>query len=518
MEGHQWTYIYHPDEKKWYAVDVTWDNLSDGSDGLDLYFMVGSNTEGLRGKLFKDTHIPNSFSYYNQATIFKTPVLSPSKYEKFEVDVSYSITKNTNKNVVVMLKANREMQEIDGWKISEDRKMMQKEYEENVSENITLISSRNEVDEVKVEIENIDKISPEISVNYSTKDFTNQNVVVKLTSNEPLQEIEGWEISKDKLSMTKIYGSNRVETLQVKDEVGNIQIVDICVNNISKIGPDCLVIYSTLKPTNQDVKVVIKADKEVTEVEGWTISEDNMELSKTFSANIVEDVNVEDLYGNITSVNISVNNIDRDKPKLDVEYNIKDITNQDVLAIISADEEIKQPEGWSISSNGKVISKYYSENISEKLEVEDLAGNKENISVNIHNIDKEKPKIEVEYSTKEETDVVEVSIIANEEIRQIEGWEFLKSNNKLVKKFYSNTSEILEIFDLAGNKQDVEIEINNIKNTSINANISNVKDSTYDKPLPKAGYSKIIIFLIISILVFGSIIFYLKYKRYSRYK
>ena len=518
-ERHQWAYVYHPDEARWYAVDVTWDNSlgEDTSVIQDLFFMVGANTKGtVDTGGFSESHIPDSWLYNNQATVFQTPALAPSKYEEFYAWVEYSTTKNTNKNVTVIINGKRELKEIDGWKLSSDKKSMQKEYTQNTTEDIIVTNVRNESDIVEIEIDNIDKEPPELNVNYDEEGLTNQNVTVEITSNEEIQEIEGWQLSEDKLSMKKVYNVNTSETIQVKDLVGNIQVVNINVNNIDKIGPNCLVEYSTINPTNQDIEVVIKSDKEIMPVDGWILSGDNKQLTKIYTENVNENVSVEDLYGNVTVANILINNIDREKPNLEIEYSSKDLTNQNILVTIKANEELKLPSGWSISSDGKEISKYYEKNIQEDVVVEDLAGNQEVANIDISNIDKEAPVVEVNYTTK--SGKVEVSIVANEKIQAIAGWEQLSSGNELIKTYETNTAEILEVYDLAGNKQEIEIEIDSFENNLTNGNIQNMQDSThYNGILPRAGYEKLLIILISTMIIFA-IVFYIKYKQYKKIK
>lgn len=77
--------------------------------------------------------------------------------------------------------------------------------------------------------------------------------------------------------------------------------------------PDLMVSYSTTEKTDQDVLVTIKANEEVKEVEGWTLAEDKLTLTKVYTENGEEEVTVYDLYGNSSKLKIEVNNIDRNE-------------------------------------------------------------------------------------------------------------------------------------------------------------------------------------------------------------
>ena len=77
----------------------------------------------------------------------------------------------------------------------------------------------------------IDKEIPEIDVNYETIN-DGKAVQVTLRANEALKPIEGWTLSEDRLSMTKIFDKNQTETIQVSDLAGNIVEKTIIIQNI----------------------------------------------------------------------------------------------------------------------------------------------------------------------------------------------------------------------------------------------------------------------------------------------
>ena len=82
-------------------------------------------------------------------------------------------------------------------------------------------------------------------------------------------------------------------------------------------------------------------------------------------------------------------NIDRTKPKVEVSYSKKDITNDKVVVTVKANEEIKQIEGWQLQKDKKTLIKEYNKNIIEEIEIQDLSGNKTRKTINISQINKE---------------------------------------------------------------------------------------------------------------------------------
>ena len=390
------------------------------------------------------------------------------------VQVSYSTKTLTNSSVTVTLTANKEILEVEGWTLSQDKKQLTKTYNANKTEEVAVRDKYGNEVKVMVEVNNIDKTTPDIQVNYSTKSATKDNVIVTIVSNKELQEVEGWTISEDKKKLTKIYYENKTEEVKIYDMAGNENKVLIEVNNIEKTGVDIQVNYSTTKTTNQDVTVTITSNEELREIEGWTLSQDKKKLTKTYSANKTEEITVCDILGNEKKITISINNIDKTELEIQIRYSNTQITNQNVVVEISANKEIRESEGWKNSEDRKKITKTYSENKNEEVTVYDVAGNSKKANINITNIDKQKPVVQITYSTQQATnkDVV-VEMISNEDVQNIEGWEKKNNNNKILTKTYKdNKKETISVYDIAGNKTEVEINISNIDRTPPTVNVN----------------------------------------------
>ena len=233
------------------------------------------------------------------------------------VDIEYN-TKLPAKSVLVTITSNEEIQGIEGWTLSEDKKVIAKEYDENIGETITIRDLAGNETEASIEINNIDKTGPDVKVEYSTKELARDNVLVTLTSNEEIQEIEGWKLSEDKKVLTKEYSENTTETITVKDLVGNETQATIEINNIDKTGPNVNVGYSTKNPTRENVTVTITANEEIQAVQGWTLSSDKKTLTKEYTENTTETITIKDLAGNETQVNIEISNIDKNLPEITI--------------------------------------------------------------------------------------------------------------------------------------------------------------------------------------------------------
>lgn len=158
----------------------------------------------------------------------------------------------------------------------------------------------------------------------------------------------------------------------------NIQPMDM-------VDPECTVTYSNNgNPTNEDVTVTIQANEQLQPVEGWTLSDDGMSLTKTYSDNTSETVAVKDLTGNAIEVPVNVTGIDKEGTTVKVK---NETTEDGVLVTIETSEPIQTPDGWTKVSDTK-YTKLYTENTSEDIIVYDLAGNATKAHVTVSSISK----------------------------------------------------------------------------------------------------------------------------------
>ncbi len=74
----------------------------------------------------------------------------------------------------------------------------------------------------------------EVIVSYSTQEMTRDDVVVTLTSNQPLRELEGWTLSSDRLSLSRSFHNNTVLSTVVVSESGLTQVVRVVISNIDR--------------------------------------------------------------------------------------------------------------------------------------------------------------------------------------------------------------------------------------------------------------------------------------------
>jgi pterin-4a-carbinolamine dehydratase len=378
--------------------------------------------------------------------------------------VGYSTFENTNQDVQVTITANEKIQPVQGWTLSSNQMTLTKTYSENTTEQVTVLDLAGNRTMQTINVTNIDRKAPNLTVSYSTTETTTEPVKVTITADEEIQEVNGWDLSLDQMSLTKTYGQNVEETITIKDLAGNIATQKIVVRNI-EVSENLVtqVHYSQTQLTNQDVQVTITANLPLKPLAGWTLSSTKQELSKRYSQNTQEQIKVESVSGKSVDEQILIQNIDKTPPTVEVNYDKTNPTKENVIVTIQANEEIQGISGWNLTQNKKVLTKTYPQNIEETVTIKDLAGNSITQKITIQNIDKIAPIVQVKFSETQPTKQnVVVTIKANEKIQKIDGWGLSQDELTLTKMYFQNMEETIQISDLVGNITTQKIEISNI--------------------------------------------------------
>ena len=336
----------------------------------------------------------------------------------------------------------------------------------------------------------LDTKAPEASITYSNKNgsqVTKEDVIVTLTANEPIKQIEGWEKQND-TTYTKTYSKNGKYQVEIEDLAGNKTSISYEVKRIDRIAPEIIGIEEGAY-YNKEVSYTIK-EQSISQIiiDGKIYNEKN--APKVISKEGRHTIKVIDKAGN-ESKEISFM-IDTTKPVITVkeeskgtdshyrEVSFKLYDNQAVKEVELNGTVMKRtPSKWSdlnniaIGKNGAIEGK----NI---VILRDLAGNETSYTFYL---DTKAPEASITYSNKNGSQVTKedviVTLTANEPIKQIEGWE--KQNDTTYTKTYSKNGKYqVEIEDLAGNKTSISYEVKRIdKEKPVIKGIENGK--TYNK-------------------------------------
>lgn len=83
----------------------------------------------------------------------------------------------------------------------------------------------------------VDRTSPIFNIEYSDKEITNKEVIVTITANENIQQVEGWILLEDGKTLIKTYDQNINENIIIKDLSNNESKANIIINNIDQTPP-----------------------------------------------------------------------------------------------------------------------------------------------------------------------------------------------------------------------------------------------------------------------------------------
>ena len=320
--------------------------------------------------------------------------------------IEYSETEMTNQDVVVTVKFDENEDEYMDFQapwiaLDPYGMVQQRTFERNVDYIETFRDLAGNETTAHIKIDNIDKDPPELEIVKTPTNPTMGNVTVTINSNEIMQDVDGWKMASNKMSMTKTYTENTSETIAVKDVLGNTVNPLIEITNIDRIAPVCIVEYSTTELTNKDIIATITADEYIVAAAGWELQTDGKTLTKTFKESSTENVKITDLAGNSSMCLVSVTNVDQKPIETDVTYSNKLVTNQEVTAQITTNKPVKITNNsfnWNISADRKVLTKKYNENSLETLKLEDDYGNTTDVKVELNNFDYTGPTIVVSRS------------------------------------------------------------------------------------------------------------------------
>ena len=226
-----------------------------------------------------------------------------------EITLEYIYDEKTNK-VTAQMVSNIELKDTKPtWTLSQDKKVYTRIFDDNQSYSTPVQDKYGRVVNVDIEITQIDKKSPKITLEY--KFIDNDTVIVYMKSNEKLGDTKPtWELNEDKLIYTRKFTINQDYSTPVQDIYGNITNVHIkfkikkyeyTQTDNSKIT----VRYIHTSYNNVIVQIVSTVKMENTKPT-WELSEDGYIYTKIFTSNTNYTTPIQDVNGLTKNVNIIV--------------------------------------------------------------------------------------------------------------------------------------------------------------------------------------------------------------------
>ena len=149
-----------------------------------------------------------------------------------------------------------------------------------------------------------------ITYNPSNETKTNQDITATIAFNR-----SNVTITNNEGNNAYTFTENGKFTFEYEDENGFSGTETAIVNNIDKIAPQSTEIKQEI--VDKKVVVTIKVNEQIIEPEGWRLqlTSDKISITKTFTLDENETVNLVDEAGNATAVNVVVK-IDRNAPRI----------------------------------------------------------------------------------------------------------------------------------------------------------------------------------------------------------
>lgn len=193
----------------------------------------------------------------------------------------------------------------------------------------------------------IDKVAPTAEIVYNTMHLTDKPVTAKLSPSEDVTILNN--DGKDTYTFT----DNGSFTFEFVDRAGNKGSAIAMVNWIAEL-PKYEIKYSTKKPTNKNVKVTLEIES------GYNISNNDGKDFHVFTENGTFEFQFTDSKGNIGSIPVTVDWIDKTPPTAELKY-VKE-NGKVIVQVVNPSEEITFKEGngiYEFTKNGSYDIIFY---------------------------------------------------------------------------------------------------------------------------------------------------------------
>ena len=277
----------------------------------------------------------------------------------------------------------------------------------------------------------IDKVAPVATINYDITTPTNKNVTATITFNEENVTVKGGN--------THVFEDSGEYTFEFEDAAGNTGREVARVDWIKKTLPNAIFEYDIDTLTNQDVTVTVKFDRE-----GTTITNNDGSNTYTFTKNGSFTFEFVGPYGNAGSATANVDWIDKDVPIPTITYSTTEMTNQDVTATITFNEENVTVKGGN--------THVFEDSGEYTFEFADRAGNSGTAVAKVDWLKKTLPNATITYSTTNPTNEDVIATITFD----IENVIVLGGNTH---RFTENGIYVFEFVGPYGNKGTATAEV-----------------------------------------------------------
>lgn len=359
-----------------------------------------------------------------------------------------------------------------------------------------------------ITISNIDREAPEADLTKNPNAFTNADVTIQLRNVRDIgtSGVKSVTLPNGQLvtpgNHDYVASTNGQYDFLLEDNAGNETVKTIDVDNIDRIKPSANFSLSTTEATRDDVFFYIKdiQDEGVSGLKyvkypDGTFDTTFEDKAYPLKKNGTYTFEISDNAGNSIQHTVTVINIDQEPPTADVMktpdaftkdpvkvriHNIRDIGFAGLKSVTHPDGTVTKDEE---------ISYIVDKNEVREFILEDNIGNKRVLTVDVDNIDNEKPEADMRVSTEEMTNQNVVLYLENLRDKGVSGLKSVTLPNGTVKTSFediaytvsSNNVYTFILEDNAGNVTEKVFDVKNIDKLAPTADLSQTPTSFTNK-------------------------------------
>ncbi len=295
-------------------------------------------------------------------------------------------------------------------------------------------------------------------IEYSTKELTNQDVVVRLVNAST-----DITVLNNGGSTEYTFTENGTFTFEFEDREGNKGTATATVDWICKTLPEAILEYDIPNPTNKDVTVTVKFKVNGEFSDKVTILNNNGSNTHTFTENGEFTFNFRGPYGNEGSVTANVDWIIKTLPTATFSYDITETTNRPVTVTVTFDRE-----NVTILNNDGKNTYTFTENGEFTFEFRGPYGNEGVATARVDWIDNTIPTATVSYNITEKTNRDVVATLEKGD----QNLTITNNNGKETYTFTENGTFTFEFINELGNRGTAIAKVDWIDKKVPNATIS----------------------------------------------
>lgn len=365
------------------------------------------------------------------------------------MNINYSYNEDTNTVIATVSSQNKLKPTKANWQLSENQHTYSYEFYENTNYQTIFEDVLGNKVTIQISIDQI--INRKLTLNVEYQLTENNSVIAIVKANNRLKPTKtNWMLDENCLRYSYEFVNNTQYETSFEDIFGNQAKIEINVNQIDERPLELTAEYTMTEQNSMIVKV--KSNNKLKDTKtNWSLQEEDMVYEYEFKNNTTYETEFTDVFDNKEKIRIEIKGLDNEGPVLDVQY-AYDFDANSVTATVTSNEELKDTKtNWTLSEDKLVYEYVFKDNTNYSTSFQDKWGNSTSVNIQVTQIDKEAPKISIQYIHNDDNTVT-VNMISNEPLGATkQNWELIGGGYIYTHTFNEDTDYYTEVQDLHGN-------------------------------------------------------------------